>query len=238
MCSIKQIWYCIFGISLTQRSKYVPFYNFILVRKKIFNLIICSARIVAPYFTIPPEPLYEVMPGDNVNLTCVAAGSPIPFVSWKKGSIELNDKESQIPIGKNVLTLTDVQESDNYTCIANSKFGTQEKVSQVIVRSLPRAPSNVMISDVTPTSIRISWSYDLVPESFIQFSIQYKPKSSSQFKEINGITTLFYIINSLSPYTEYEFYVIATNSIGRGQPSSVAYVTTGETSKYSSWLSI
>ncbi|KAJ6224858.1 hypothetical protein RDWZM_003403 [Blomia tropicalis] len=186
-------------------------------------------RIVAPYFTIPPEPLYEVMPGDNVNLTCVAAGSPIPFVSWKKGSIELNDKESQIPIGKNVLTLTDVQESDNYTCIANSKFGTQEKVSQVIVRSLPRAPSNVMISDVTPTSIRISWSYDLVPESFIQFSIQYKPKSSSQFKEINGITTLFYIINSLSPYTEYEFYVIATNSIGRGQPSSVAYVTTGET---------
>lgn len=189
-----------------------------------------AARIVAPYFSIPPEKVYEVMPGNNVNLTCVAAGSPVPFVSWKKGNIELNNKDN-LPIGKNVLTLTDVQESDNYTCMATSKHGFKEAVAQVIVRSLPRAPTNVLVSDVTPTSIRISWTYELVPENIVYFIIQYKPKSATQFQEISGITTSFYIINSLTPYTEYEFYIIAVNSIGRGQPSTPLSVTTGETSK-------
>ena len=172
------------------------------------------------------------MPGSSVNLTCVASGSPIPFVSWKKGNIELNNKDN-LPIGKNVLTLTDVQESDNYTCIASAKGQpSKERVAQVIVRSLPRAPANVLVSDVTPTSLRISWSYDLVPENIAYFIIQYKPKTASQFLEISGITTSFYIINSLTPYTEYEFYIVAVNMIGRGQPSTPHYVTTGETSKF------
>lgn len=169
------------------------------------------------------------MPGKDLNLTCVAAGSPIPEVKWKKGNIDLN--KENIPMGKNVLTLTDVQESDNYTCIAHSIHGTVEKVAQVVVRSLPGPPSNVIVSDVTPTSVRLNWNYDFGAENIIYFIIQYKPKSASQFHEISGITTSFYVINSLTPYTEYEFYIIAVNSIGRGQPSTPLYVTTGETSK-------
>lgn len=171
------------------------------------------------------------MPGSNVNLTCVAAGSPVPFVSWKKGNIELNPKDSGLPIGKNVLTLIDVQESDNYTCIAQSKHGSKEAVAQVIVRSLPRPPPNLLVSDVTPTSVRISWNYEHVPENIIYFVLQYKPKAG-QMQEISGITTSFYILNSLLPYTEYEFYIIAVNNIGRGQASTPLYVTTGESSKF------
>lgn len=44
---------------------------------------------------------------------------------------------------------------------------------------------------------------------------------------------MYYTVRSLSPYTEYEFYVIATNNIGRGAPSAPAVVTTGETSNVS-----
>lgn len=43
---------------------------------------------------------------------------------------------------------------------------------------------------------------------------------------------MFYVVRSLSPYTEYEFYVIAVNNIGRGPPSSAASTTTGETGTY------
>lgn len=49
------------------------------------------------------------------------------------------------------------------------------------------------------------------------------------FSEISGIITMFYVVRTLSPYTEYEFYVIAVNNIGRGPPSSPATCTTGET---------
>lgn len=49
------------------------------------------------------------------------------------------------------------------------------------------------------------------------------------FSEISGIITMFYVVRTLSPYTEYEFYVIAVNNIGRGPPSLPATCTTGET---------
>lgn len=42
---------------------------------------------------------------------------------------------------------------------------------------------------------------------------------------------MFYVVRALSPYTEYEFYVIAVNTIGRGPPSKPETCTTGETSK-------
>lgn len=40
---------------------------------------------------------------------------------------------------------------------------------------------------------------------------------------------MFYVVRALSPYTEYEFYVIAVNTIGRGPPSVPSSTTTGET---------
>lgn len=43
---------------------------------------------------------------------------------------------------------------------------------------------------------------------------------------------MFYVVRALSPYTEYEFYVIAVNVIGRGPPSVPATCTTGETGMY------
>lgn len=97
---------------------------------------------------------------------------------------------------------------------------------------IPPEPTNVRISDVTPTSVRLSWSYDIGAENIVYFVIQYKPKNANQdYSEISGITTFFYIVGSLTPYTEYEFYVVAVNAIGRGSPSAPAFVTTGETSK-------
>lgn len=96
--------------------------------------------------------------------------------------------------------------------------------------ALPRPPTNVRISDVTATSVRLSWSYDIGSENIIYYVIQYKPKQANQeYSEISGITTMFYTVRDLSPYTEYEFYVIAVNGIGRGSPSTPVVATTGET---------
>lgn len=34
--------------------------------------------MVPPYFSINPNPIYEVIPGADLNLTCTAVGSPLP----------------------------------------------------------------------------------------------------------------------------------------------------------------
>lgn len=87
-----------------------------------------------PTFTIPPPPVTEVMLGADLNLTCVAVGSPMPFVKWRKGVATDVTPEDKLPIGRNVLELTDVRESANYTCVAASALGVIEAVSQVKVQ--------------------------------------------------------------------------------------------------------
>lgn len=182
-----------------------------------------------PYFSIPPEPVYELMPGSSINLTCVAVGSPMPMVIWKRGYTDITTDTTN-PVGRNVLRLDDVKESVNYTCVASSKLGNIEAHTQVIVKSLPRPPTTVRISDVSPTSVKLTWTYDIGSENIIYYVIQYKAKNSKQdYTEISGITTYFHVLGGLTPYTEYEFLVIAVNAIGRGPPSPALFATTGET---------
>ena len=57
----------------------------------------------------------------------------MPYVKWRLGAMELTP-EDNIPIGKNVLMLTEVSESANYTCVAASDLGNIEAVAQVKVK--------------------------------------------------------------------------------------------------------
>lgn len=96
--------------------------------------------------------------------------------------------------------------------------------------ALPGAPTDVKASEITATSVRLSWSYT-GPEELHYYVIQYKPKHANQaYSEISGVITMYYSVRNLSPYTEYELFVIAVNNIGRGPPSAPVIVSTGETS--------
>lgn len=68
-----------------------------------------------------------------MNITCVAVGSPMPYVKWMLGSEDLTP-EDDMPIGRNVLELTDVRQSANYTCVAMSTLGVIEAVAQITVK--------------------------------------------------------------------------------------------------------
>ncbi|XP_075176587.1 receptor-type tyrosine-protein phosphatase F isoform X11 [Anomaloglossus baeobatrachus] len=183
-------------------------------------------RRVAPRFSIPPSS-HEVMPGGSVNLTCVAVGAPMPYVKWMAGLEELT-KEDEMPVGRNVLELTNIRESANYTCVAISSLGMIEAVAQITVKALPKPPAAVTVTETTATSVTLTWDSGN-PEPLSYYVIQYKPKSlEGSFQEVDGVATTRYSIGGLSPYSEYEFRVIAVNNIGRGPPSEVVEAQTGE----------
>ncbi|XP_020708529.1 tyrosine-protein phosphatase Lar isoform X6 [Athalia rosae] len=193
------------------------------------TLFYVKVRRVVPQFSIPPPPLNEVVLGASLNITCVAFGAPMPVVKWRKDPATDITPEEQLPIGKNVLQLTDIQESSNYTCIAASDLGIIEAGTMVKVQSLPWPPENIQVSDITATSVKLTWSYK-GPDELQYYVIRHKPKQTNQaYSEISGITTMYYHVRSLSPFTEYELIVIAVNHLGRGPPSAPAVVTTGET---------
>ncbi|XP_021100759.1 receptor-type tyrosine-protein phosphatase S isoform X17 [Heterocephalus glaber] len=185
-----------------------------------------EVRRVAPRFSILPMS-HEIMPGGNVNITCVAVGSPMPYVKWMQGAEDLTP-EDDMPVGRNVLELTDVKDSANYTCVAMSSLGVIEAVAQITVKSLPKAPGTPVVTENTATSITITWDSGN-PDPVSYYVIEYKSKSQDgpyQIKE--DITTTRYSIGGLSPNSEYEIWVSAVNSIGQGPPSESVVTRTGE----------
>ena len=74
------------------------------------------------------------MLGASLNLTCVAVGAPMPFVKWRKEPAIDITPDDKLPIGRNVLQLTNIQESGNYTCVAASDLGLIEAVTMVKVQ--------------------------------------------------------------------------------------------------------
>lgn len=183
-------------------------------------------RRVPPRFSIPPTN-QEVMPGGSVNLTCVAVGSPMPYVKWTMGLVELT-KEDEMPLGRNVLEVTNIRESANYTCVAMSSLGIIEATAQVTVKALPKPPTSLIVTETTATSVTLTWDSGN-PEPVSYYMIQYRAKSSDNgFQEVEGVATTRYSIGGLSPYSEYEFRVMAVNNIGRGPPSDPVETRTGE----------
>uniref|UniRef100_A0A672MSB5 Receptor-type tyrosine-protein phosphatase S n=1 Tax=Sinocyclocheilus grahami TaxID=75366 RepID=A0A672MSB5_SINGR len=183
-------------------------------------------RRVPPRFSIPPTD-NEIMPGGSVNITCVAVGSPMPYVKWMLGSEDLTP-EDDMPIGRNVLELTDVRQSANYTCVAMSTLGVIEAVAQITVKALPKPPGVPQVTERTATSITLTWDSGN-PEPVSYYIIQHKPKNSEDsFKEIDGVATTRYSVGGLSPYSDYQFRVVAVNNIGRGPPSEAIESKTAE----------
>ncbi|XP_038660227.1 receptor-type tyrosine-protein phosphatase S isoform X28 [Scyliorhinus canicula] len=183
-------------------------------------------RRVPPRFSIPPTS-HEIMPGGSVNITCVAVGSPMPYVKWMLGAEDLTP-EDDMPIGRNVLELNNVRESANYTCVAMSTLGVIEAFSEVTVKALPKPPGTPVVTETTATSVTLTWDSGN-PEPVAHYIVQHKPKySDAPFQEIDGVATTRYSVGGLSPYSDYEFRVIAVNNIGQGPPSEPVETRTGE----------
>ncbi|XP_038632620.1 receptor-type tyrosine-protein phosphatase S-like isoform X19 [Scyliorhinus canicula] len=186
-----------------------------------------EVRRVPPRFSISPPLSQEIVPGGSVNITCVAVGSPMPYVKWMLGTEDLTP-EDDMPVGRNVLELNSIRESANYTCVAMSSLGVIETVSQIIVKALPKPPGTPIVVETTATSVTLTWDSGN-PDHINYYIIEYRPKNTDVlYQTIDGIQTLRYSIGGLSPYSDYEFRISAVNSIGQGPPSETVETRTGE----------
>ncbi|KAG9509735.1 Tyrosine-protein phosphatase Lar, partial [Fragariocoptes setiger] len=195
------------------------------------------SRTIPPLFTIAPQSQYEVVagPSSHLEIPCVAYGSPMPEITWMKNNMTLGSS-SQPSIGTKTLILQQdlLVESANYTCVATSRSGTNSTTTTVIVKTLPAPPYNLTSQDVTHNSIRLSWSHTNAQDSSISYILRYRPRGNNDdndFTEVPGITTSYYTISDLSPFTTYELIVQALNPVGRSQPSKSISVTTKDLSQ-------
>ncbi|XP_053394772.1 tyrosine-protein phosphatase Lar-like isoform X3 [Mercenaria mercenaria] len=189
-------------------------------------MLYVKVRRVPPNFPTPPPDVIEVEPNASLTIDCMAVGSPMPVVKWQKGYWEINPKDDP-PLGRNVLNLTGVRESTNYTCVAQSELGNIETVVQVRVKALPNPPVKLTASEITPSSLKLSWKPG--NQDDISYIVQYKAKQHpGDFHEIKSVKKTEYTIEKMEAYQHYELRAIAVTKSGRSSPSASLEVVTGE----------
>ncbi|XP_060552131.1 tyrosine-protein phosphatase Lar-like isoform X10 [Ruditapes philippinarum] len=193
-------------------------------------MLYVKIRRVPPHFSIEPPDVLEVEPNASVTIDCVAVGSPMPVVKWRKGYQEVN-KDEDPPHGKNVLNLTGVRESANYTCIAQSELGNIEKDVQIKVKAPGSAPRNVRARPHSLQTIRIDWDEPEIPNGIIQgYKVFYTTNPdlpivlwmNQEVAGENKMTT----ISGLIPNSTYTICVLAFSSMGQGPLSVPVQVMT------------
>lgn len=107
-------------------------------------------------------------------------------------------------------------------------MGSNSLFSPPPPQALPKPPGTPVVTESTATSITLTWDSGN-PEPVSYYIIQHKPKNSEEpYKEIDGVATTRYSVAGLSPYSDYEFRVVAVNNIGRGPPSEPVLTQTSE----------
>uniref|UniRef100_A0A1A8I5F0 Contactin 3 (Plasmacytoma associated) n=1 Tax=Nothobranchius kuhntae TaxID=321403 RepID=A0A1A8I5F0_NOTKU len=147
--------------------------------------------------------LLKAKAGTTVTLDCKPKAYPTASILWKKGNLPIhtNDRITLSPDG--TLRLANLSKSDagSYTCFARNRFGMSSTTGRLLVTD----PTRIIQGPVDMEIIAV----DTVPEV------------------ING-NMLTATVVDLNAWVEYEFRVLAKNSVGVGEPSPVSVKTRTE----------
>ncbi|XP_028322376.1 roundabout homolog 2-like isoform X2 [Gouania willdenowi] len=175
-------------------------------------------------------------------LRCQALGDPEPTVTWRKNGANLLGKDPRFSLlehGSLQIQSTKLSDSGLYTCVATSSSGETSWSAYLDVRdstdlvdfmslnatALPGPPSKPEVTDVTKSSISLSWEpgpeagspvSSYVIEAFGQ-SVSNSWQTLADHVKITGFT-----VRDLRPNTVYLFIIRAVNAQGLGDPSPMS----------------
>ncbi|KAF7667434.1 hypothetical protein LDENG_00060350 [Lucifuga dentata] len=178
----------------------------------------------------------KVIRGTDVRFECgVKADATTPVTTtWMKDK-KMVTLGWRINLDESNLVITSVNRGDegNYTCVVKSDMDQKSASALLMVMDRPDPPTNLELSDPYERSVRLSWTPgDSAHNPIIEYLVQYDEDDWLPGKWRNLSTypgNLNSVILHLSPFTYYEFRVIAVNAIGPSRPSrtSTRFQTSG-----------
>ncbi|XP_075869505.1 contactin-4 isoform X1 [Nelusetta ayraudi] len=119
-----------------------------------------------------------------------------------------------------------LRHAGKYTCAVQTKVDSSSIAIDLIVRGPPGPPTSVHVEEITDSTASLSWrsgpdNHSPVTAHTIQartpFSLGWQAVTT--VPEAIGGRQLTATVIDLSPWVEYEFRVLASNTIGTGEPS-------------------
>ncbi|XP_044058649.1 roundabout homolog 1 isoform X5 [Siniperca chuatsi] len=178
----------------------------------------------------------------TVVLNCVASGNPTPTILWRKDGVLVSTHDSrvkQLDTGALQIRYAKLGDTGTYTCIASTPSGEASWKAYLEVHEfgvpvqpnrptdpnlIPSAPSKPEVTDVTRTSVTLSWKPNLnagaTPTSYIVEAFSHASGSSWQTLA-EHVKTESFVLKGLKPSAVYLFLVRAANAYGLSDPSPI-----------------
>uniref|UniRef100_A0A803U092 Roundabout guidance receptor 1 n=2 Tax=Anolis carolinensis TaxID=28377 RepID=A0A803U092_ANOCA len=176
-------------------------------------------------------------------LSCVAAGTLMPTILWRKDSAPIPTQDSrikQLETGALQIRYAKLGDTGRYTCIASTPSGEASWSAYIEVQEfgvpvqpprptdpnlIPSAPSKPDVADVSRNTVALSWKPNLnsgaTPTSYIIEAFSHAAGSSWQTVAENVKTETF-TVKGLKPNAIYLFLVRAANAYGISDPSQIS----------------
>uniref|UniRef100_A0A3B3TWG9 Contactin-4-like n=1 Tax=Poecilia latipinna TaxID=48699 RepID=A0A3B3TWG9_9TELE len=168
--------------------------------------------------------------GQSLVLPCqVSSDSSLsPVFKWffNGKAIDFSRQEHFEMIGDLMVRNIQLRHSGKYVCMVHTDVDTLSAAADLIVRGPPGAPQGLLVTTITDTTAQLSWSSGPDNHSPItMYVVQARTPFSIGWQTVKTVPDsvpgqmMHATVKDLSPWVEYEFRVVAINSVGVGEPS-------------------
>ncbi|KAM8835136.1 roundabout homolog 2-like isoform 1-T1 [Synchiropus picturatus] len=175
-------------------------------------------------------------------LRCQALGDPQPTVTWRKNGVSLLGKDPRFSLlehGSLQIQNAMLSDSGLYTCVATSSSGETSWSAYLDIKdstdlvdfmsnngtALPGPPSKPEVTDVTKSSISLSWEPGAESGSSVSSYVieAFGQSVSNSWQTMaDHVKTTEFTVKDLRPNTVYLFIIRAVNVQGLGDPSPMS----------------
>uniref|UniRef100_UPI003AB008E5 contactin-4 n=1 Tax=Centroberyx gerrardi TaxID=166262 RepID=UPI003AB008E5 len=120
-----------------------------------------------------------------------------------------------------------LKHSGKYVCMVHTAVDTVSAAADLIVRGPPGAPEGLVVSEITDTTVQLSWGSGPDHHSPVTtYTLQARTPFSIGWQTVRTVPDsvpgqmLHATVKDLNPWVDYEFRVVAINSVGVGEPST------------------
>uniref|UniRef100_A0A674NMG8 Roundabout, axon guidance receptor, homolog 1 (Drosophila) n=1 Tax=Takifugu rubripes TaxID=31033 RepID=A0A674NMG8_TAKRU len=176
----------------------------------------------------------------TVLLSCVVSGNPSPTILWRKDGVLVSTHDSRVKqLDTGALQIRYLGDTGTYACIASTPSGEASWKAYLEVHEfgvpvqpnrptdpnlIPSAPSKPEVTEVTRTSVTLSWKPNpnagATPTSYIIEAFSHASGSSWQTLA-EHVKTESFVLKGLKPSAVYLFLVRAANAYGLSDPSPI-----------------
>ncbi|XP_072136699.1 contactin-4-like isoform X1 [Mobula birostris] len=186
--------------------------------------------------TIPPLDM-DVTVGESTILPCQVSHDPslnVEFswsfngqlIDFRRDRDHFEKVGGQGSSGDLMIRNIQLKHAGRFICMVRTAVDSASAAADLIVRVPPGPPGSVIVEEITDTTAQLSWTPGIDNHSPISmYTVQARTPFSVGWQtlktvpEVIGGDAVTATVIDLSPWVEYEFRVVASNSIGIGEPS-------------------